>query len=581
VKVDNIIIDNKHSNSVSSVNVLSHINNFYQISKSFQNSGLDFFKIKKDDYHLELIYQMLTHILEDIDLIDSKKIEPFDINNIINYIKKLPLSQKININNTITSQQNTIVANRDIITFAILLLAFLQLDEHKLQRANLNLHLKGNRLMISIPTNMSYNYTQKSIILSKKVYAYKKSKRKFYGLYLLFLKKIINKIEGKIKILVNSDVEYRILLEIPVQSIIKDSIDNSSSILNTLNKRVIIYSNSKYISNKIKNYLKEYPLSVEIKIKQSDKAELPDFSECDLLIIDSSVIDSNIMSKLEQLKENKKKIILLADKDDVKKIEHISDTIIYKPFSYNELIFIILNMHLTDKNKRGNNASALERKEKKKQVIIADDIINLKLLEYKFREYDINTLTTTNGKEVLSILDKNGADLIIVDSIIPKMNGYEVAEAIRAQPRYRNIPIVIHSSFSLENYSVNDIFHYGFDAYLPKPFTNTQFNTIVTRYIKDIKNRESIREKKQFYQFYKDVDRVIEEYTDKNQVEALLSILLKLKEELTKIDAKNIIISIEKIIPTLNGSKYVDKNLIEIFIKEYRKFISDLSSLSS
>jgi len=61
-----------------------------------------------------------------------------------------------------------------------------------------------------------------------------------------------------------------------------------------------------------------------------------------------------------QLKDSKKKVILLADKEDEQKVEHISDTIIYKPFSYNELIFTILNMYLNDENGGENNTSILK-----------------------------------------------------------------------------------------------------------------------------------------------------------------------------------------------------------------------------
>jgi len=250
VKVNNTLIGNKQPNSVASANVLLHINNFYQLSQSFQKSGLNFFKAKKDNYHLELINQMLAHILEDIKLIDSDKKESFNMDSVINYIKKLSISQKINIYNETTLQEDTIVANRELITSAMLLLILLQLDEHKLQTADLRLHKEGNSLIISIPENMHYNNMQKSIILSKKVYEYKNSKKKFYGLYLLFLKKITKKMGGKIKILMNDGVGYRVVLDIPVQSLVKESVDNSSSILNYLNKRVLIYSKSKYYKNK-------------------------------------------------------------------------------------------------------------------------------------------------------------------------------------------------------------------------------------------------------------------------------------------------------------------------------------------
>ena len=571
------------NNNIPSANILVHINKFYQLSSSFQKGIFDFFKQSTNDsIQLESIHQVVAQILEEIDTLDPKKREIFETHNIIRYIHTLPIAERIDIQNAITLKHNTIVGNRVLIESAILLLALLQLDEHKLKYAKVDiLEIENNNLIIDIPKYISYNSDQESVLLSKELYIYKESRRKFYGLYLLFLKKIVEKLDGKIKIYTKNDIKYKIYLSIPVQTTNRIEPKNPS-LLDSLKKRVLIYSNSKYISHKIKEYLEEHQFTTDIAIRERTEDKPPNFFEYDLLIVDSSLLDNRITFMLEQSKIANKKIIILADKAEKLHLEDITQTIVYKPFNYNELIFTILNIYLLNERSISSDTSSLEESQTMKQVIIADDdIINLKLLEYKFKTYNINVFTATNGEELLSILEEYGTDLIVVDSIMPKMNGYEVAQSIRKQKKYHNIPIIIHSSFSFDNYSINDIFHYGFDAFLPKPFTDRQFHTIVTRYLEDTQNLNSLKQKKQFYLFYKDIEQLIKEYVTHNQFDALISILSKLKSELLVIDEKSLTQELESILATLNSKNSIDSNLITAFMKRYSQFITQLKPLVS
>jgi CheY-like chemotaxis protein len=55
----------------------------------------------------------------------------------------------------------------------------------------------------------------------------------------------------------------------------------------------------------------------------------------------------------------------------------------------------------------------------------------------------MNVLTARNGKEVLQLLKKNnGIDIVLLDIMMPEMDGYEAMKLIRKENRFKNLPII-------------------------------------------------------------------------------------------------------------------------------------------
>ena len=138
----NTLIDNDLSSSMHDANILVYIHKFYRLSQSFQKRGLLFFNPTSDDHELELIYQVVSQILEEIDNIDTSKTEIFELHTVLNHFKTLSFSKKTVIQNAVLLQQNNIVAHRELIEALIMLLVLLQLDEHNLKSAHIYLERK-------------------------------------------------------------------------------------------------------------------------------------------------------------------------------------------------------------------------------------------------------------------------------------------------------------------------------------------------------------------------------------------------------------------------------------------------------
>ena len=83
-----------------------------------------------------------------------------------------------------------------------------------------------------------------------------------------------------------------------------------------------------------------------------------------------------------------------------------------------------------------------------------------------------NIAIATNGHEALSVLHSKPFDLVLLDIMMPELNGYEVLERMRSSPELRNIPVIMISAIG-ELASVVRCIELGAEDYLPKPFEPT------------------------------------------------------------------------------------------------------------
>ena len=88
------------------------------------------------------------------------------------------------------------------------------------------------------------------------------------------------------------------------------------------------------------------------------------------------------------------------------------------------------------------------------------------------REGYKNLTTATNGREALERLTAQPFDLVLLDVMMPDMNGYEVLERVKANPSLRDVPIIMISALD-ETESVIRCIELGAEDYLNKPFNPT------------------------------------------------------------------------------------------------------------
>ena len=79
----------------------------------------------------------------------------------------------------------------------------------------------------------------------------------------------------------------------------------------------------------------------------------------------------------------------------------------------------------------------------KKVLVVDDDPINRKLIVRILAKKGFESLEAGNGVEAFSILEKNDVDIILLDIVMPVMDGIEFLKEIKSKPSYLNLPIII------------------------------------------------------------------------------------------------------------------------------------------
>jgi DNA-binding response OmpR family regulator len=83
---------------------------------------------------------------------------------------------------------------------------------------------------------------------------------------------------------------------------------------------------------------------------------------------------------------------------------------------------------------------------KKKILIIEDEKSLLELYQARFEKAGYQVLSTTNGKPGIEIAKKEKPDIILLDILMPGVDGYEVIRALKKDPQTKNIPILVFSN---------------------------------------------------------------------------------------------------------------------------------------
>lgn len=106
--------------------------------------------------------------------------------------------------------------------------------------------------------------------------------------------------------------------------------------------------------------------------------------------------------------------------------------------------------------------------EKSKILLVDDEEDILEFLSYNLKKEGFGIVTANNGISALKKLEKSKPDLIILDVMMPEMDGIEVCEKIREKQRYDDILILFLTARS-EDYSELAGFSAGADDYITKP----------------------------------------------------------------------------------------------------------------
>ena len=205
----------------------------------------------------------------------------------------------------------------------------------------------------------------------------------------------------------------------------------------------------------------------------------------------------------------------------------------------------------------------------KKILLVDDEQDILEFLSYNLRKEGCDVITANNGKEGLELAKKHTPDLILLDVMMPEMDGMEVCENLRSIEKLDNTFIIFLTARS-EEYSELSGFTAGADDYITKPIKPklliSRINAILRRSNKKILTNEitieNIMINKDTFQIFVDS----EEITLPKKEFLLLYFLMTVPGKA---------FSREEIISEVWNDSFVGDRTIDVHIRKIRDKIGD------
>ncbi len=115
-------------------------------------------------------------------------------------------------------------------------------------------------------------------------------------------------------------------------------------------------------------------------------------------------------------------------------------------------------------------------------LMVEDEARNLTLLRDLLQVSGYRTIEATDGEQGVELAKASKPDLILMDVLMPKMDGLEATRILKADTTTSNIPILVLTSYAMKG-DKETILQAGCDGYLAKPFDIQELLKEVTKYL--------------------------------------------------------------------------------------------------
>ncbi|NTV50164.1 MAG: response regulator [Geobacteraceae bacterium] len=232
--------------------------------------------------------------------------------------------------------------------------------------------------------------------------------------------------------------------------------------------------------------LEEREVAILVAESGAKAIELLSRSQFDCIVLDLGLSDMSAFELLEELKkldpERRIPVIIHTGREltqeDEKRLHHYAESIIIKGAKSPERLLneVTLFLHLVETSlppdKQRMIRTALDKEAmlaEKKVLIVDDDMRNIFSLSSALSEKDIIIFEADNGREALNRLNEfPDIDLVLMDIMMPEMDGYEAMRAIRKDPRFVSLPIIALTAKAMKG-DREECLKAGASDYIPKP----------------------------------------------------------------------------------------------------------------
>jgi len=225
--------------------------------------------------------------------------------------------------------------------------------------------------------------------------------------------------------------------------------------------------------------------------------------EVDCVILNLGETDGQGYEMLDPIKQSPEleniPIIVFTGKNISKgeevRLKQYADSIVVKTaHSYRRILDeVSIFLHLVDEGRETASArafgklGALDEVLKNKTVLVADDDVrNIYSLTRALETHKMKVFSAMDGKEALSVLEETQqpVDIILMDMMMPQMDGYEAIERIRRNPRLKDIPIIAVTAKAMAGDREKCI-RAGASDYISKPVDSDQLISLLRIWLYD------------------------------------------------------------------------------------------------
>lgn len=273
-------------------------------------------------------------------------------------------------------------------------------------------------------------------------------------------------------------------------------------IVNKESQKVLIIEDNPKHAKALAYFLETYDINSEIKSDVTDGVDALKKQHIDCVILDMGIPDQQAYEILEGVKKNEGleslPVIVFTGKSlsmkEELKIKKYADSIVVKTaHSYQRMLDeVSLFLHLVEENKTTEKKDTYKKLSllnnvlnDKTVLVVDDDVRNIYSLTKALEVLKMNVITAIDGKEALKALEEHPeVDVVLLDMMMPNMDGYETATRIRENSKYKTLPVIAVTAKAMTGDREKCI-NAGASDYITKPVDVDQLLSLLRVWLYD------------------------------------------------------------------------------------------------
>ncbi len=273
-----------------------------------------------------------------------------------------------------------------------------------------------------------------------------------------------------------------------------DSIKSQS---NKFKSKVLVIEDSPEQSKIIRHLLKRQNVNCVVAETGEEALKYSAAEEFDCIILDLNLPDSNGLDILKLVKENSRltqiPVIVYSSREltdaDKKFLKAYASSYVHKSAEAFDQLMEETEMFLQSVKEQKNRVNIISNTANsafnfkgKKVLIVDDDQRNIYAITSMLENYDLTLIAVSNGKEAINELNENpDINLVLMDIMMPEMNGLEATQQIRTQERFKQLPIIALTAKAMKDDFQNSI-DAGMNDHVTKPIDSVKLLQLMNSY---------------------------------------------------------------------------------------------------